>query len=102
MKRPAIMRQQQGYSPSSVRVIADPGYIQAALVGHPCPALSSVADFEGGCDVSKAAGVVDCGRCPGVGCHVKEATLAFNRMADMGKLPTSAWLRLWMPLRPLA
>ena len=92
-----IMRQQQGYSPSSVRVIADPAYIQDSLVGHLCPALGSVEDFERGCDVSKTAGVVDCGRCPGVGCHVKEATLAFNRMADMGKLPTSAWLRLWKP-----
>jgi hypothetical protein len=26
---------------------------------------------------------------------VKNATVAFNRMGDMGKLPTSAWLHLW-------
>jgi len=26
---------------------------------------------------------------------VKDATRVFNRMGDMGKLPTSAWLRLW-------
>ena len=26
---------------------------------------------------------------------MKEATVVFNRMGDMGKLPTSAWLRLW-------
>ena len=33
-------------------------------------------------------------RCPGTECHVKQATVVFNRMGDMGKLPTSAWLRL--------
>jgi hypothetical protein len=26
---------------------------------------------------------------------VKDSTVVFNRMGDMGKLPTSAWLRLW-------
>jgi hypothetical protein len=57
--------------------------------------LRSADAFEEGCDVAKVGEVVDCGTCPGTACHVKDATAVFNRMGDMGKLPTSAWLRLW-------
>ena len=57
--------------------------------------LRTADAFEEGCDVAKVGDVVDCGRCPGTACHVKDATAVFNRMGDMGKLPTSAWLRLW-------
>lgn len=42
-------------------------------------------------------GSVECGKRPGAACHVKEATVAFRRMGDMGKLPTSAWFNVWEP-----
>jgi len=90
-----IMRQQSALPRSSMRVIADAGYIKRCVSGHECDAPRSVEAFEEGCDVKKTGRVVDCGRSPGVPCHVKNATVVFNRMGDMGKLPTSAWLRLW-------
>ena len=91
-----IMRQQREFS-SSLRVIADAGFVEHSIAEHPCTALLSAEGFEESCDVSKDGKKVDCGTCPGVACHVKDATVAFNRMGDMGKLPTSAWLRLWKP-----
>lgn len=90
-----IMRQQRSLSHSATRAIADVGFVARSVAGHACPALTSAATFEEECDVSKRSGVVDCGRCPGSPCHVKGATAVYNRMGDMGKLPTSAWLRLW-------
>lgn len=92
-----IMRQQRELTSQSLRVVADPRFVEHSIANHPCSALLSAEGFEETCDVWKREGLVDCGRCPGVPCHVKEATRVFNRMGDMGKLPTSAWLRLWNP-----
>jgi hypothetical protein len=89
-----IMRQQREFPAAALRVVADARQVGKAIGGHACSALK-VAEFEETCDVYKEAKAVDCGRCPGVPCHVKDATVAFRRMGDMGKLPTSAWLRLW-------
>ena len=90
-----IMRRQHSMKRASVRVVADLGRVKQSTRKHPCPVLRSADTFEKGCDVSKVGEVVDCHTCPGVRCHVKDATVAFHRMGDMGKLPTSAWLRLW-------
>lgn len=90
-----IMRQQRSMPRTSMRAVADAGLVKRSIAKHGCPALRSVEAFDEGCSVTKRGEVVDCGRCPGVSCHVKDATVAFNRMGDMGKLPTSAWLRLW-------
>jgi len=90
-----IMRRQRSMKRASVRVVADLGRVKQSTRKHACPVLRSADTFEEGCDVSKIGGAVDCGTCPGVRCHVKDATVAFHRMGDMGKLPTSAWLRLW-------
>jgi hypothetical protein len=90
-----IMRRQRSMKCASVRVVADLGRVKHATRKHPCPVLHSTETFEEDCDVSKVGEVVDCDTCPGVRCHVKDATVAFHRMGDMGKLPTSAWLRLW-------
>lgn len=91
----AIMRRQHELPRATMRVVADAGFVKRAIARHNCPVLLSADSFEEGCDVSKDDGVIDCGRSPGARCHVKDATVAFNRMGDMGKLPTSAWLRLW-------
>lgn len=90
-----IMRQQREFSGPSLQAIANAEFIEYSIADHPCSALLSVEEFEKNCDVAKNGNIVDCGRRPGVPCHVKDATVAFRRMGDMGKLPTSAWLRLW-------
>jgi hypothetical protein len=90
-----VMRQQRSLPRAVVRVVADAGFVERSIAEHECPALGSAELFEESCDVSKRRGVVDCSGCPGARCHVKDATAVFNRMGDMGKLPTSAWLRLW-------
>lgn len=90
-----IMRQQRSLPSAAVRVIADLGSVKRLIEENDCPSLLTAEAFEEGCDVAKVGRVVDCGRCTGARCHVKDATVAFNRMGDMGKLPTSAWLRLW-------
>jgi len=90
-----IMRQQRGFSASSIRVVSDAEFVGRSIAGHPCSALLSAERFEEDCNVWKMGKSIDCNKCPGIPCHVKDGTVAFNRMGDMGKLPTSAWLRLW-------
>jgi hypothetical protein len=90
-----IMRQQRSLPRSSMRVVADVATLKRSIARHACPTLHSVEAFEEGCDVVKEGDDIECARCPGESCHVKDATRVFNRMGDMGKLPTSAWLRLW-------
>ncbi len=91
-----IMRHQRSLPRASMRIIADVAMVKRSIFRHSCPALGSVEAFEKGCDVVKDGDDIDCGTCPGVACHVKDATRVFHRMGDMGKLPTSAWLRLWL------
>jgi hypothetical protein len=90
-----IMRHQRSLSRISMRVVADISTVKRSIARHACLTLGSSEAFERGCDVGKDGDDIDCGVCPGAACHVKVATRVFNRMGDMGKLPTSAWLRLW-------
>lgn len=90
-----IMSQQRSMPRESMRIVADVTTVKRAISRHTCPALTSGDAFEAGCNVAKNGESIECGTCPGVACHVKDATRVFNRMGDMGKLPTSAWLRLW-------
>jgi hypothetical protein len=90
-----IMRQQQLMPRASMRAVADVVLVKRSIARHECSVLRSADAFEEDCDVSKIGKVVDCGKRPGTACHVKDATVVFNRMGDMGKLSTSAWLRLW-------
>lgn len=90
-----VMRQQRALRRASVRVVADLATVKRSISRHTCPTLRSIEAFEQGCDVGKDSDLIDCGTCPGAACHVKDATRVFNRMGDMGKLPTSAWLQLW-------
>lgn len=92
-----IMRRQHSLTAASMRIVADLESLRRSISRHECPKLRSAEEFEVGCDVQKRRNVVDCGTCPGVACHVKKGTVVFNRMGDMGKLPTSAWLRVWKP-----
>jgi hypothetical protein len=90
-----IMRQQRSLPRAAMRVVADVAVVKRSVSQNECPALRTPEVFEHGCDVAKDEDTVDCGTCPGAACHVKDATRVFRRMGDMGKLPTSAWLRLW-------
>jgi hypothetical protein len=90
-----IMRRQRERSRAAMSVVADLDVVRRAVTSHPCEVLRSNEAFEKACDVFKVGGTVDCGRHPEASCHVKDATLVFNRMGDMGKLPTSAYLRIW-------
>jgi hypothetical protein len=90
-----IMRRQGSMTRVGVRALTDVGYLGRAIGRHRCSALRSAETLVRECDVTKRRDAVDCGRHPGAQCHVKDATLAFQRMGDMGKLPTSTWLLLW-------
>jgi hypothetical protein len=90
-----IMRQQRELPRSSMRIVADLAFVKKSVLRQDCAALCSGRTFEEGCDVEKNGADIDCGTLPGVACHVKDATCVFNRMGDIGKLPTSAWLRIW-------
>lgn len=90
-----IMRQQRSLSRDAMRVVADAAVVKRSIAKHDCPTLLSVQSFDQGCNVGRSGDIVDCGRRPGASCHVKDATISFNRMGDMGKLPTSAWLHIW-------
>lgn len=89
-----IMRQQAEMSRQSVALLASATTIGRRILLNPCPVLGSVERFEANCSVRKNGGVVSCSERPRQKCHVKEAAVVLNRMADFGKLPTSAWLRL--------
>lgn len=89
-----IMRQQAGLSWRAVALLASSTAISRRVRENPCPLLSSLERFESSCSVRKEGSVVTCVERPRQECHVKEAAVALNRMADLGKLPTSAWLRL--------
>lgn len=89
-----IMRQQEAMSRKAVTLLASSTTIGRRIRANPCPVLRSVERFEASCSVRKEGGLVSCSERPHQKCQVKEATVLLNRMADLGKLPTSAWLRL--------
>lgn len=90
-----IMKRQRMFTPEAVALIASLEHLRQAVVQNTCPVLGSVDLFDKGCDVEKNGEKVDCRKRRGAYCHIKDATTAFKRMGDMGKLPTSAWLHLW-------
>ncbi len=90
-----ILEQQRRTSASAVSRLACLRTVQRCITRSACPHLRDAASLRAGCDVGKASGEVDCASRPGAACHVKEATRTFNRMGDLGKLPSSAWLLVW-------
>jgi hypothetical protein len=90
-----VRRRQLALPMAEMKQVAVLDQVQRATKLHQCAMLLSAEVFDTRCDVGKFDGAVDCAVHPGVECHVKAASVVFNRMGDMGKLPTSAWLRLW-------
>jgi len=89
-----IMRQQASMSREETRYLLSTATIGRLALRSQCDQLVSAETFDAGCDVQKSGGLVDCIRHPGAPCHVKDATVLLKRMGDMGKLPTSAWLKV--------
>lgn len=90
-----IMRQQAGMSREQTKYLLSPSVIGRMAVRSHCALFDSASRFDAECQVQKDGPRVDCAYQPGAPCHVKDATVLFNRMGDMGKLPTSAWLHAW-------
>lgn len=90
-----IMQQQRSMGARAVPILTSLATISRRIRANTCAKLASPQLFDSGCNVAKANGEVDCAESPGLRCHVKDATVLFNRTGDMGKLPTSAWLHAW-------
>ncbi|MFN0244265.1 MAG: hypothetical protein ACKVWV_15365 [Planctomycetota bacterium] len=90
-----IMAQQRAMPRSEVALLSSTATIRRAVRASPCEQLRSTESFDAGCSVQKTGVAVSCAYLPSEPCHVKRATVSLRRMGDMGKLPTSAWLRLW-------
>lgn len=90
-----IFRRQRELASATVHSLANEGAVKRAIASNGCPTLTDPSGFDENCSVGRLEGKIDCGLRSGVPCHVKDASLAFQRMGDMGKLPTSAWLHLW-------
>lgn len=90
-----IMSRQRSLPRPSVHAVTGLTNVSRFVAQHACPAPKTSGAFETLCSPTKVGNKIDCSLCPGSPCHVKDASVAFNRMADMGKLPTSAWLQVW-------
>jgi hypothetical protein len=90
-----IMKQQREMPRDESKALISSAWLARRTRESRCPTVESASSFDRECSVTKTAdGGVDCAHQPGAACHVKEATVLFNRVGDMGKLPTSAWLHL--------
>ncbi len=90
-----IMRHQRCLHPAQVAAVAGLRTVRHGTRSTACVALRTAREFSVLCNVRRTTSGIDCSRLPGSACHVKTATAVFNRMGDMGKLPTSAFLTAW-------
>lgn len=90
-----IQRQQLTMPEAEVQVLAELDFLRKAISAHPCPAFLAASEFARECSVYKSGAEVDCHRLLGTPCPVKQATVSFRRMGDIGKLPSSALLLFW-------
>lgn len=90
-----IMRQQASMSREQTQYLLSPAVMGRQALRSHCDLFDSAERFDSACAVQKHGSLVDCAYRPGAPCHVKDATVLLNRMGDMGKLPTSAWLHAW-------
>jgi hypothetical protein len=90
-----VMRRQRSLGRTAVDEASSLAVVREFVESGRCPGSRRRAWLTGYCDVWKCGDRVDCNRQPGLACGVKSATRAFNRMADLGKLPASAYLSVW-------
>jgi hypothetical protein len=90
-----VMARQRATSSAEVAAVAGVGELERGLAETRCESLLTASSLSQTCSVTKASGPPDCVAQPGLPCPVKRAAGVFGRMGKMGKLPASAYLRLW-------
>jgi hypothetical protein len=90
-----VMRRQRSLTPDLVEEATSLPVVREFKESGRCPGSLRETWLTAYCDIWKRGGRVDCDRHPGLDCCVKSATRAFNRMADLGKLPASAYVSVW-------
>jgi hypothetical protein len=89
------MELQRTMSGDITQSIASRRSLATLVAASPCEHMRSADVFDARCDVRReSAALIDCVSHAGEPCHVKNTSIALRRMADMGKLPTSAFLHL--------
>jgi hypothetical protein len=90
-----VMQHQHRLPISDVNILASLPIVEAFVTSRFCPGAHRDDWITHYCDVWKRSDLVDCFKHPGLPCAVKGATYAFNRMGDIGKLPSSAYVTIW-------
>ncbi len=89
-----VMALQRRLPGAVVEDLTSPSRLRRLVLACPCRETESASRFDSGCVLRKRQRGVSCDPHPRLTCHVKQASIALRRTADMGKLPTSAWLHL--------
>lgn len=90
-----VMTHQQRLSYRDATIVASLPVVEDFVRSRSCPGSHGDDWLSDYCDVWKRTGRVGCSQHPELRCAVKDATRAFNRMGDIGKLPSSAYLTIW-------
>ena len=90
-----IMAQQKAMTADEAAVLTSAATLAQRISQTPCDVLQASPErFDEACDVFLEGGRTDCLRAPAQDCPVKDASQLLKRMADLGKLPVSAWKHL--------
>lgn len=90
-----VMRRQRSLARTVVDEAAGLPAVRRFVESGRCPGSVRNEWLTHYCDVWKRGGQVECDRHPGIECCVKSSARAFNRTADLGKLPASAYVAVW-------
>lgn len=89
-----IQSQQRSWSQAEATALLSLPSLKRRLARCPCPHLAVNRQFEQACTVVKEAKLIICDH-PTLACPVRLAGSVWGRMADLGKLPTSAFRLVW-------
>ncbi len=89
-----IQSQQRGWSREKANALLSLPSLRRRLSACPCPHLADAEQIENGCTVTKVGKAISCTH-PDLACPIRLAATTWDRMADLGKLPASAFQRIW-------
>jgi len=89
-----IQAQQRGWNRTEATSLLSLSGLQRRMRSCPCPHLANPGRFEQACTVIKVGKTITCDY-SALACPVRDAARVWGRMADLGKLPTSAYWRIW-------